>query len=101
MNKFYTQTFYCNDGEITVNRMVIVCATPEEAAQKAIDKLKRKYYTEDLEVLRIPVENDAGEVCYVKPGVFVTTGGYGDEVDGEKVEREYAEYFSLPEDIVL
>lgn len=100
MNKFYTQTFYCNDGEITVDRMVIVCATPEEAADKAIDKLARKYYTEDLEVLCIPVENDAGEDCYVYPGVFVTTGGYGDEVDGEEVEREYAKYFSL-EDIIL
>lgn len=98
MNKFYTQTFYGYDGEMHVDRMVIVCGTPEEAADKAIDKLARKHYIEELE--GVQVKNDDGDDCYVSPGVFVTTGGYGDEVDGEQVEREYAKYFSL-EDIIL
>lgn len=103
MNKFYTQTFYCNDGETQVDRMVIVCGTPEEAASKAIDKLARKHYNTDLEDLSFTMENDLfddGEDLFIAPGVLVTTGGYGDEVDGEQVKREYAEFFSI-EDILL
>lgn len=101
MDKFYTQTYYCNDGEITVDRMVIVCCTPEEAAQKALDNFTRKGYNADLEDLDLTFENDLFEDdLHVPPGVLVTTGGYGDFVDGEQVEREYLKYFPL-EDITL
>jgi len=97
MDKFYTQIFYGYDCEMQVSRMVIVCDTPAEAACKAVDNLARKHYIEELE--GVSVQNDDGDYFYFFPTVLVTTGGYGDEVDGEEVEREYAEYFSL-EDII-
>ena len=56
MNKFYTQTFYGYDGEMHVDRMVIVCGTPEEAADKAIDKLARKHYIEELEGVQVKMK---------------------------------------------